>query len=97
MPETVGDQDPPVPVVLGVRLSVACHQQHGGLDIASLVEDPQIELEIGPVVWQRIDDLLEGGAEGHAASKRTGPSLPADASDRSVWQACPAERQLNSC
>ena len=62
--ELVGDQDPPVPVVVRVRLRVDLHDQRRGVDVARLV-DAQVELEVGPVGRQRVDDLLELVGERH--------------------------------
>ena len=59
MAEAMGDHQPPVPVVVGVGLGVGGHQHHRGVDVAALVEDPQVELEIGPVVGQRGDEVFE--------------------------------------
>ena len=46
--ELVGDDDVEVPVVVGVRLRVAGHEQRRGVDVAVLL-DAQVELEVGPV------------------------------------------------
>ena len=56
--EAVRDQQPPVPVVLGVGLRVGDDEEDGGVDVARLVGDPQVELEVGPVVGERLDDLV---------------------------------------
>ena len=48
-----------MPDVLRVRLRVAGDQEHGRVHVAALVEDAQIELEVGPVVGQRLKDLVE--------------------------------------
>jgi len=45
----VGDEDAPVPVVAGVGLRVAGDDVDRRVDVAALVFDPQVELEIGPV------------------------------------------------
>ena len=63
--EAVRDDHAPVPVVAGVWLRVAGDEQDRGVDVAAFVEDPQVELEVGPVVWKRVDDLGEGLGEGH--------------------------------
>ncbi len=65
MTEAMSDQQTPVPVVVGVRLCVAGDQIDGGVDIARLVGQAQVELEVGPVVRERIDDPLEGVGEAH--------------------------------
>jgi len=63
--EAMSDQQAPVPVVVGVRLCVAGDQIDGGVDVARLVGQAQVELEVGPVVRERIDDPLEGVGEAH--------------------------------
>ena len=63
--EAVGDEQPPVPVVLGVGLGVGRDEVRRRVDVAALVGDPQVELEVGPVVGQRVDDLRELLREGH--------------------------------
>ena len=68
MPEFVGTADAPVPVVARIALGVALREDHGGLDVAALVRDPHVELEIGPVARQVVDDLLEVGGQGHGRS-----------------------------
>ena len=65
MAEAVRDEQPPVPVVVGVGLRVAGRQVERGFDVARLVGEPQVELEVGPVVGERVDDRLEGVGEGH--------------------------------
>ena len=65
LPEPVRDQDAPVPVVPGVRLRVAGDHEHGRGHVLVLVEDPHVELEVGPVVGQRVDDLLKRVGERH--------------------------------
>ena len=58
-------------------LRVARDQVHRRVDVARLVGDPQVELEVGPVVGQRVDDLLEGVGEGHRAKHYRGyPRMP---------------------
>src|SRR5215210_781025 len=68
--EAVRDEDPPVPVVLGVRLRVDRHQVHGRVHVLRLVEDPQVDREVGPVVGQRVDDALEMVCEAHCGPRR---------------------------
>src|SRR3954453_11657566 len=63
--EPVGHQDAPVPIVLRVGLGVAGDHEHRGRHVLVLVEDPHVELEVGPVVGQRIDDLLERVSQAH--------------------------------
>ena len=53
--EPVGDVDPPVPVGPRVRLGVHLGEHHRGVDVARLVGDPQVELEVRPVVRQGLD------------------------------------------
>ena len=65
VPEAMRDDQPPVPVVLGVGTRVARREIDRRVDVARLVRDPQIELEIGPVVGERVDDLLKCVREGH--------------------------------
>src|SRR3954453_2973900 len=72
VPEAVGDDDPEVPVVLRVRLGVAGDHVDRRVDVARLVEDADVDLEVGPVVRQRVDDRLEVIREAHA-----GGTLPA--------------------
>jgi hypothetical protein len=59
----VRDDQPPVPIVLGIRLRIGADQADRRLDVASLVKDPEIELEIGPIVGEVGDDLVELGSE----------------------------------
>ena len=61
----MGDDQAPVPVAARVGLSVAGDHQDGGVDVAALVEDPDVHLEVGPVVGQRVDDLGERVGEAH--------------------------------
>jgi hypothetical protein len=68
MAEGVCDRQAPVPVVAGVRLGVAGAQDHGGLHVALLVGNPQVELEVGPVARERVDDLRKCVGEGHRGS-----------------------------
>ena len=49
-----------MPVVVGVRAALHVTRHTDGLDVSRLVRDPKVELEIGPVVGQRVDDPLEG-------------------------------------
>src|SRR5207248_10194889 len=63
--KAVRHEDPEVPVVVRVRLGVARDHVHGGVAVARLVLDPQVELEVGPVVRKRVDDLLERVGEAH--------------------------------
>ncbi len=65
VPELVGAPDSPVPVVLRVALRVALGKNHRRLHVALLVGDPQVELEVGPVARQRVDDPLEVRGQGH--------------------------------
>ena len=67
MAEAMGDQQSPVPVVLGVGLCVAGDQQDGRVDIPALVEDAQVQLEVRPVVRQRVDYLLKALRKRHRA------------------------------
>ena len=63
--EAMGHEQPPVPVVVGVGTRVARGQVQRRLDVARLVGDPQVELEVGPVLGQRVDDPLEVLGECH--------------------------------
>ena len=63
--EAMGHAQPPVPVVLRVRHGVDLNEQRGGLDIAPLVEDPQVELELGPVGRHGVHHRLEVVGERH--------------------------------
>ena len=68
---------PQVPVVARVRLRVAGHEQRRGVDVAVLF-DAQVELEVGPVGRQRVENLLEGFGKRHdAAAERTAMDDPA--------------------
>src|SRR5215204_2917574 len=58
VPELVGDEDLPVPVVVRVRERVAGHDERRRVHVAILL-DAQVELEIRPVRRERVDDLLE--------------------------------------
>src|SRR5215218_2784850 len=66
MAEAVGDEQPPVPIRVAVDLRVDLAQSHGAVDVVGLVLDPQVELEVGPVGRQRLEDALEVIGEGHA-------------------------------
>jgi tRNA-modifying protein YgfZ len=55
----------PVPVVMRIGPGVAAGQVQRRFDVAGLIGDPQVELEVGPVVGQRVDDLLEAVGERH--------------------------------
>ena len=68
VPEAVRDQQPPVPVVVGVGARVAGGEVQRRLDVARLVGDAQVELEVRPVLGQRVDDL--------AGRCRRAPSRP---------------------
>ena len=59
MTEAVGNSYAPVPVVLAVRLGVAGNEQSRGLDVARLVENAQVEIEVCPVVRQSVYYLSE--------------------------------------
>ena len=76
--EAVRDGQPPVPIVVGVGLRVAGRQIDGSVDVERLVGEPQIELEVGPVVGEPIDDRLECLREAHsfARSRASSPPLP---------------------
>jgi len=65
--EAVGDVEAPVPVGARVGLSVHLGEHHRRVDVAVLVGDPQVELDVGPVVRKRVEDLLEVVGEGHEA------------------------------
>ena len=70
--ELVGDEQPPVPVVVRVRQRVDLGDERRGVDVAVLLH-AQVELQVGPVRRQRVDDLLELVGERHD-------------SERGVWQ-----------
>ena len=59
------DVDPPVPFGPGIGLRVHLGEHHRGVDVAGLIGDSQIKGEIGPVVRERVDYLLEVLGEGH--------------------------------
>src|SRR4029077_6834965 len=57
--EAVGDEQPPVPVVMGIGTRVARDEVDGCFDVTGLVSDAQIKLEVGPFVRERVHDPLE--------------------------------------
>src|SRR5256885_4869415 len=63
--EAVGHEQPPVPVGVRIGLRVAGHEVERGLDVAALVAHAQVHLEVGPVVGERVHDLLELVGEAH--------------------------------
>src|SRR4051794_34876650 len=64
--EAVGDQEPEMPVGPRVRLRVHLAEQHRRVHVPLLlVEDPQVELQVRPIIGQRVDDLLERVGERH--------------------------------
>ena len=65
VPEAVRHQQLPVPVVVGVGPGVAGRQVQRGVDVARLVGDPQVELEVGPVGGELVEDFLEGVRQRH--------------------------------
>ena len=69
MPEAVRDQQAPVPAGVRVGLQGWLSEHHGRLDVARLVVDSEVELEVGPVAGKLVDDPLEALREGgHARS-----------------------------
>ena len=74
VPELVCAPDQPVPVVPRVALGVALREDHRRLHVAALVGDPQVELEIGPVARQLVDDPLELRGQGHGRSVLRAPA-----------------------
>jgi hypothetical protein len=67
--ELVRDVEPPVPLALRVRLRVRLNDERRRLDVALLVEDPQVELQVRPVGRQRVDHALEVVGEPHGAKR----------------------------
>src|SRR4051794_36096821 len=65
VPERVGRAQAEVPVVLGVGLRVDLREQRGGVDVARLVGQPQVDAELRPVGRQGVDDALEGLGQSH--------------------------------
>ena len=65
--ETVGYQQPPVPVVVRVGARVAAREVQRRLHVARLVGDAHVELDVGPVVRERVHEPLELICEGHGA------------------------------
>jgi tRNA-modifying protein YgfZ len=65
VPEPVGHNQAPMPVLPRIGLRVAGREQHGRFDITAQVVNAQVELEIGPVTRQRVDDLFEGLGKRH--------------------------------
>ncbi|CAA9480309.1 MAG: hypothetical protein AVDCRST_MAG30-759 [uncultured Solirubrobacteraceae bacterium] len=61
--ELVRDEDPPVPVVVRVGLRVDLGDDRRGVDVAVLLH-AQVELEVGPVRRQRVEDRVEVLREG---------------------------------
>ena len=57
--EAMRDQQAEVPVVVRVGHGVAGDQVRRGVHVPPLVGQPQVDLQVGPVVGQRIDDLGE--------------------------------------
>ncbi len=51
-----------------VRLGVARHEQRGGVDVAVFL-DAQIELEVGPIRRERVENLLEFVGKRHDAGQ----------------------------
>jgi hypothetical protein len=70
--EPVRADDPPV-VALGmarVVLRVDEDQVESGVDVALLVVDAQVEVEVRPVVGERVDDLSEAVGKGAHGRRR---------------------------
>lgn len=65
VPEIMGDQQVPVPVVVRVGLGVTRREVDRRVDIARLVLDAKIELQVSPVIRERVNDLLERVCETH--------------------------------
>jgi hypothetical protein len=63
--EAVRAAQPPVPVAARVGLRVAGAENHGSVHVTPLVVDPQIQLQIGPIIGEGADDPLEGLCKGH--------------------------------
>ena len=87
--ELVGDEELPVPVVVRVGQRVAGHDERRGVDVAVLV-DAQVDLQVGPVRRERVDDLLEVVRERHdSASEPTCriPPIPTTRSRRPAARA----------
>ena len=61
----MSDENVPVPIALRIGLGVTDDERDRCIDIALDIVDPQIELEVGPVLGQRVDDLLESVREPH--------------------------------
>jgi hypothetical protein len=59
MAELVGHVDPEVPLGLRVRLRVDLAEDHGGVDVAVLVGQPQVADDVAPVTRERVEDRLE--------------------------------------
>jgi hypothetical protein len=65
VPEAMGDQQAPVPVVPRVGACVARRQVQRRFDVARLVGQAHVQLQVRPVVGKRIDDLPEAVREAH--------------------------------
>src|SRR5581483_3138522 len=76
--EPVRDQEAPVPVSLRVGLGVHLREQNGGVDVALLVSDAQIQLQIGPVIGEGVQNRLERVGEAHPGQPTQAPARGAD-------------------
>ena len=78
-PKLVGHQHPPVPVVARVGLRVAGDEVDARRRCSATRREAQVELEVGPVVGQRVDDLLECVGEAHRWAAYRAPNQRAGA------------------
>ena len=65
MPEAVSNQQTPIPVRLRIGLRIDLAEGHGRIDVAALILDPQIQLEVGPIRRHRIEHLLKVRSQAH--------------------------------
>jgi tRNA-modifying protein YgfZ len=64
MAEAVRDQDAPVPIGTRVRLWVGLSKDHGRLDVALLLVDPEVDLKVRPIAGKLVHGLPETLCEG---------------------------------
>ena len=57
--EAVGHHQAPVPIRPGIGLGIDEAELDGGVDVPGLVVDAKVNLEIGPVIGERIEYRLE--------------------------------------
>ena len=80
---------------LRVGQGVDLHHQAGGLDVAVLVEDAHVELELGPVGRQRLEHGPEVVGERHAARRLLGGTDHAHGLRELITERMPAPAGAN--